>query len=171
MPLDVDVSRALRSPADLASLVQAVLTASEHDEFTWIEWKNGIVLGDREGRVNIARHILGMANRPVEEASRYAGGCGYIVIGAEPGECGGVTQIDPADLDSGLRPYLGSDGPRWTPQYVSAQGKSVLVITVDPRGRGTLPAPTSLRRRSRPSGGSRHSRRLRRCRTSSGRVR
>ena len=136
MPLNVDSSRALRSPKELADLVQAVLTASANDETTWIEWKNGLVLVDRDARVKLARHILGMANRPVDEASRQAGGCGYIVIGAEPANCGGVTEIDPADLDGGLRPYIGSDGPRWSPHYVNSQGKSVLVITVDPPRRG-----------------------------------
>jgi hypothetical protein len=136
MPLNIDSSRALRSPQELADLVQAVIGASENDESTWVEWKNGLVLREKGTRVEITRRILGMANRPPEEAARHAGGCGYIVIGAEPGFCGGVNEIDPADLDAGLRPYLGSDGPRWSPQYVKVQGKSVLVITVDPPRRG-----------------------------------
>jgi len=136
MPLVIDSSRAFRSPKELADLIQAVLTASPNDEATWLEWKNGLVLTDKEVRVHIARHILGMANRAVEEAARHAEGCGYIVIGAEPGHCGGVTEIDPADLDAGLRPYLGSDGPRWSAQYLKSQGNSVLVFTVEPPRRG-----------------------------------
>jgi hypothetical protein len=136
MALIIDSSRAFRSPKELADLIQAVLMASPNDEATWIEWKTSLALADKEVRVNLARHILGMANRPVEEAAQHAEGCGYIVIGAEPGLCGGVTEIDPANLDAGLRSYLGSDGPRWSAQYLKSQGKSVLVITVEPPRRG-----------------------------------
>ena len=136
MPLIIDSSRALRSPQDVAGLVQAVLAASPNDESDWVEWKNGLLLRDKEARVEIARHILGMANRRPEEAARHTEGCGYVVVGAEPGCCGGVVETDPADLDAGIQPYLGSDGPRWGMQYVLSQTNSVLVITVEPPRRG-----------------------------------
>jgi hypothetical protein len=138
MPLNMDSSRAFRSPQEVTRLVQAVLGASPNDESDWIEWKNGFSLRDKRARVEIARHILGMANRLPEDAARHAEGCGYIVIGAEPQRCGGVEEVDPADLDAGLRPYLGSDGPRWGLQYVTPNtpGDSVLVITVEPPRRG-----------------------------------
>jgi hypothetical protein len=72
-----------------------------------------------------------MANRTVAAAERNAGGCGYIVIGAEAGSVSGVTEIDPAALGQGVQPYLGSDGPSWGMAYVPAASKSVLVITVE----------------------------------------
>lgn len=79
----------------------------------------------------IARHVLGMANRYPERAVRYAGGCGYVVVGAEPGSCAGVVEVDPAVLSQGIQPYLGSEGPGWGAQYVRHNGKSVLVVTVE----------------------------------------
>lgn len=139
MSLVIDSSRSFRSPLEVTGLVQAILGASPNDESDWVEWKNGaLMLGQKAAYFAIARHILGMANRLPEDAMRHAEGCGYIVVGAEPGQCQGVTEIDPADLDAGIRPYLGSEGPRWSAQYVKPQphGGSVLVVTIEPPRRG-----------------------------------
>ena len=139
MPLVVDSSRAFRSPLEVTALVQAIIGASPNDESDWVEWKNGaLMLGQKTAYFAIARHTLGMANRLPESAALHAEGCGYIVIGAEPGQYQGVTEVDPADLDAGIRPYLGSDGPRWSAQYVRPEpnGGPVLVVTVEPPRRG-----------------------------------
>lgn len=139
MPLVIDSSRAFRSPLEVTGLVQAIVGASPNDESDWVEWKNGaLMLGQKAAYFAIARHALGMANRLPGNAALHAEGCGYIVVGAEPGQYQGVTEVDPADLDAGIRPYLGSDGPRWSAQYVKPQphGGSVLVVTVEPPRRG-----------------------------------
>ena len=120
----------------LPRLYRPFWPASPNDESTWIEGKSDLDLSGKVGQVVVARQILGMANRSPEVAAQHAEGLGYIVIGAEPNNCCGVVELDPADLDAALRPYLGPEGPRWSPQYVKAQGKSVLVITVDPPRRG-----------------------------------
>ncbi len=73
-----------------------------------------------------------MANRRVADAQRQAGGCSYIVIGAEPGSISGVTEIDRADLDQAVQMYLGSGGLAWGAVYVCSGKASVLVITVEP---------------------------------------
>ncbi len=39
---------------------------------------------------------------------------------------------DPADLDAGLRRFLGSDGPIWAAQDIAVGGTSIAVLTVDP---------------------------------------
>jgi hypothetical protein len=120
-------------------LVEAVVLADPNDESDWVEWKDGLVLSNKDGIVQLARHILGMANRGVGEAARFAEGCGYVIVGAEPGKCGGVTSIDPADLDSKIITYTGADGPSWSPQYVPCRGVQVLVITVEPPRWGQRP--------------------------------
>lgn len=94
------------------------------------------VLGRKETQVTIARHILGMANRRVADALRQAGGCGYIVIGAEPGSVTGVAETDPADLSQWIQVYLGSAGPSWSASYIPVTGASVLVVTVEPPAAG-----------------------------------
>src|ERR1700691_6528651 len=71
-----------------------------------------------------------MANRRTEQARLHAEGCGYLVIGAEPGNVTGVHELDPADLTNAIRPYVGADGPVWTPGYVQLTSVSVLVIVV-----------------------------------------
>jgi hypothetical protein len=113
-------------------LVEAVLNASENDESDWIEWKSGLDLRGKETQGTLARHILGMANRRPEHAARYAAGCGYIIVGAEPGRCAGVAEVDPAVLSQGMHPYLGAEGPGWAAQYVNRDGVSVLVVSVEP---------------------------------------
>ncbi len=136
MPLIIDSSRALRTPHDAARLVQAIVAASPNDESDWVEWKSGLLLRDKENACQVARHILGMANRLPLAAATHAEGCGYVVVGAEPGRCAGVTEIDPADLGGVIQPYLGPDGPGWGAQYVRHQGCSVLVVTVEPPRHG-----------------------------------
>ena len=53
------------------------------------------------------------------------------MIGASPEALGGVTQIDPEQLVSKIRPYVGS-AVTWTPEYVEIDGTVVLVIIVEP---------------------------------------
>ena len=137
MALVIDAAGALRNPQELTDLVQAILNAQPQDESDWIEWKSTLDLSQRETHGTIARHILGMSNRKPEDATRHAGGCGYIVVGVEPGNCAGVTPVDPAVLGQGVLPYLGSGGPGWSAQYVQASGRSVLVVTAEPPQAGS----------------------------------
>jgi hypothetical protein len=65
-----------------------------------------------------------------ETAARFCEGRGSVVIGAEPGQLAGVAEVDPADLSQWWTPYLGVDGPRWVPHWVSVSGKAVLVVEV-----------------------------------------
>jgi hypothetical protein len=136
MAVLIDSSRPLRTPHELAGLVSAIAAASPTDETDWLEWKSSMNLGQREAQVAIARHILGMANRRVADAHTHAGGCGYLVIGAEPGSIDGIAEIDPANLDQAVQAYLGSGGPSWSAAYVRSAGRSVLVITVEPPAAG-----------------------------------
>jgi hypothetical protein len=131
MAVVIDTSRALRTPGDLVSLVRAIVAALPEDELDWIEWKCSGDLSDKSTQGTIARHILGMANRRPEQAALRAQGCGYLVFGAEPGSVPGVTPVDPSQLDQGVQPYLGPDGPAWSPQYVQEAGATVLVITAE----------------------------------------
>ena len=114
----IDTRLPLRSSEELAGLVNAVVAASANDETDWLEWKSGLDLKRKENQVTIARHILGMANRRVADATRQAGGCGYLVIGAEPGSVAGVAEVDPADLSQAIQIYLGSAGPSWSASYI-----------------------------------------------------
>ncbi|MFC8822427.1 AlbA family DNA-binding domain-containing protein [Streptomyces rochei] len=132
MALNVDHSKAFRTPLQLRSLVEAVKLAGEHDENDWIEWKSNYNLSEKQTKATLARHILAMANRSVEKSTQAANGYGYILVGVEPGAVTGVTTIDLADLESGIRPYLGPHGPEWIPSYVTVDDKEVLIIAVDP---------------------------------------
>lgn len=82
--LNLDTSRPLRGYTQLTSLMDAVYAALPEDEADWIEWKGQWDFSTNGGRGHTARHILGMANRVPDVASRIAGGCGYIVFGVEP---------------------------------------------------------------------------------------
>src|ERR1022692_1135514 len=131
MAVQIDQTRELRTPNALAQLVYAVTQVSPNDELDWIEWKCGLDLAAGRLRAPIARHVLGMANRRPDQARLHAEGCGYLVIGAEPGKITGVAELDPADLSNAMRPYLGAEGPVWTPGYVRDFAVPVLVIVVN----------------------------------------
>ncbi|MCX4415644.1 ATP-binding protein [[Kitasatospora] papulosa] len=132
MVLNISTDRPLRSPRQLLELAEAIRDAGEHDENDWIEWKSSYDLTKKEVKATIARHIIGMANRPPEKSSTTCQGYGYIVIGVEPKNVEGVASIDLADLDSGLQAYLGHQGPEWSASYVTLDGKTVLILTIEP---------------------------------------
>jgi len=132
MAVQIDTSRALRRPDELAALVGAVVQALQDDELDWIEWKSGLDLSAKSVQGTLTRHILGMANRQPDAAAAHMQGCGYIVVGAEPGGARGITPVDPAQLSQGILAYAGSDGPAWWPQYVQGGDAQVLVVVVEP---------------------------------------
>jgi hypothetical protein len=134
--LKIDTSGPLRSHTQLRALVEAIHTAGEHDELDWIEWKSALNLGEHIERGVVAFHILGMANRDSDVARRVAGGCGYIVVGVEPGNCLGIATVDPADLEPQIQRFLGAQGPTWQPVWVEYCGVTVLVVIVDPPSQG-----------------------------------
>jgi hypothetical protein len=118
-------------PVGLPALVAAIEQAHPHDETDWIEWKSQLNLSLTEHIVQVSRHILGMANRDTEVASRTAGGCGYVVVGIEPGSCQGIDPVDPATLEAQIRRFVGDSGPIWQALWVNHVGRHVLVVVVD----------------------------------------
>lgn len=137
MPLGIPTDRAFRSRHDLCALVRAIRDApSSEMEQDWIEWKAAEKLLASSCLGEIARHVIGFANRSPEEAARIVGGCAYLLIGVEPGRLASAEVIDSAQLDQGLERYLGTDGPQWRPDYVEVDGNTVLVVTVEAPRRG-----------------------------------
>jgi hypothetical protein len=132
MTLWIDTSRALTTHEERAALVRAVVAAQPEDELDWIEWKIAGDLSTRPTQGTIARHILGMANRLPDRAALHAGGCGYLIMGAQPGSTPGIARVDPARLGQGVQSWLGTEGPAWWPHYDEEQGVPVLVVTVAP---------------------------------------
>ena len=65
------------------------------------------------------------------ESKQWAGGCSYLVIGAEPGNIRGVSPIDNENFHAGVSRFV-RETVRWSPQYIQHEGKQVLVITVEP---------------------------------------
>jgi hypothetical protein len=76
--------------------------------------------------------VIGFANRQPDVAAAFAEGCGYLLLGVEPGTLPGVTTLDIADIESGVVRYLGADGPRYLPTFVDIGGQHVLVVTTEP---------------------------------------
>ena len=134
--LSLDTSRPLRSAGELTALVQAISEASSNEtEPDWLEWKREAYLDDRRWQAQIAKFIAGFANRDPTVAKGQVGGCAYLVIGTEPGNVGGISVIDNADLYAGISRFVGTT-VRWSPHYVQESGNQVLVITVEPPAYG-----------------------------------
>jgi hypothetical protein len=140
--IPIDTSQPLLRPSQLDALVRAVANADDHDEHDWIEWKSNLDLSSSEGKWHIVKQILGFSNRTVSTAARHAAGHAYLLAGVEPGALTGVASVDHADLTSSIDRYVGA--ARWTPEYVTVDGKSVLVVIIDPPKPGD--PPFSLRK-------------------------
>lgn len=131
MSLRIDTERAFRTPAELDDLVDAIVESDGKtgQESHWVEWKGPLLIDKAEGQFQIARTILGFANRDPERAARDCEGVAYLVVGAEPQSVPGVDAIDFADLGQGIDRYV--QGVRWAPHYVAHDDGTVLVIVVE----------------------------------------
>jgi len=134
----LDPTGPIRGADALEQLLVYVHTTNPNNETDWLEWKRGLDLTKAEGKIAVARTILGFANREPASARRHADGCAFMVLGLEPGSVTGQDSIDPSALTQGLRPYLGSQGqsPVWSALWGSFEGVGVLVIMVEPPGQG-----------------------------------
>jgi len=130
--IEVDRTVSMRTKAQLLELVQAVVEAEPVDEAEWIEWKSTLNLGNKDGQFQVARAVLGFANRMPDDAARWCGGEGYLLVGVQPGGVVGVDAVDAADFAPGVDAYTGAgDGPRWEPAWLRVKGRMVLVVIVD----------------------------------------
>ena len=133
MALEIDTSQPFLTPSSRRKLAEAVRDApAAESEPDWLEWKSAVDLGEKRWSAEIARHIIGFANRMPDKAERAAGGFAYLLLGAEPANLCGVTQIDNAALEAGVTAYTGHDGPQWSPEYIELEALSILVITIAP---------------------------------------
>jgi len=139
MALDIDTTTPLRTPDQLANLILAIRNAEPQDETHWLEWKCGVDLSQREWQARVARFILGVANRPQRIAALVVGGCGYLVLGAEPGRLESMALPDSASLGDGLRRYIGPNRPPFTAIPVVVEGHVIVVIIVEPTGPADRP--------------------------------
>lgn len=154
---EVDITAPFRGIPRLVALVRYVLATSAPNEADWIEWKVGLDLAKPAGRFAVARQIIGFANRHPSRAALHAGGCSYLVVGAEPGNLAGWAPMDHAKVEQAIRPYVGDDGPLWQPYTVQVDGVDVLVLSVEPPALGD-PIHTLRKEYSDPTGGDRRSR-------------
>ena len=134
--LGFDTTRAPETPRDFLRLVEAIYTANHQDETDWLEWKSHLDLSERRDQFILAKGVLGMANRQPDSAEQYCQGLGVIVIGVEPSNQPGVSRLDPAIITDALERYVGSDGPLWSHRYIEHRSRDVLIVSVDPPGRG-----------------------------------
>lgn len=129
---EIDTAKSFRSVQRLRELVRYVLGTSPDNETDWIEWKCGHDLTTAAGRFAVSKQIIGFSNRDPRRAAVHAGGCAFIVLGAEPGNLEGQPALDPSKVEAGISPFVGTDGPQWSPLTIDVDGKAVVVITVEP---------------------------------------
>jgi hypothetical protein len=132
MALALATDRALRTLDEQNSLLAAIFAAHPTEETEPVEWKGPVDLAIKSAWVDVvARTILGMANRGVDTAASAFEGCGYLVLGLEPGTVRGVARVDSAVVSDRLDRYLGRPPPRysWTP--LTWRGETVVVVTIE----------------------------------------
>jgi hypothetical protein len=130
--LPIDSSRPIRTRAEQIALVEAIRDApTSEQETNSLEWKGSLDLASKRDLTKIVKTVVGFANRQPGEAAKAFSGCAYLLIGVEPGILAGVQPVDAAKLESGLTPYIGPV-VQWRPDYVEVDGKTVLVVAVEP---------------------------------------
>jgi hypothetical protein len=79
------------------------------------------------------------------DSDLHAEGYAYLIVGAEPNNLVGITPVDPANLRPQVQRYVGP-AVNWRGEYVSVEGKHVLVVIVDPpqHGDGIHPVRNQL---------------------------
>src|ERR1700733_7766983 len=133
MSLGLGTSKAVRGRHGRLGLVTAVRDAlASEQETNWLKWKGAPRLTARETEATIAKAVIGFANRAPDVAARAMEGCAYLLVGVEPGgNLSGVVPIDQAKLEAGVAVYVGQHVD-WDAAYVELEGKSVVVVTVEP---------------------------------------
>ena len=127
----MDITKQPRRISEWEAVLHAVFNANDSDEQTWLEWKSTLDLRSKEQMATVvAKAIIAMANRDPGKAATTVGGIGILLIGIEPGSVQGVQPVDNADLDKLVTPYVGADGPVWSPHWTQFQGRTVLIIEV-----------------------------------------
>jgi hypothetical protein len=129
----MEVARRLAGPSEKATLVRAIRDgATSLVETDWLEWKSTLDLGQVADQVEVARQILGFANRAPEQANRIAEGHAYLLVGVAEGQLAGIPRLDLAALENALIPWIGSGAlaPRWDPQVLEVEGARLLLIEV-----------------------------------------
>jgi hypothetical protein len=114
-------------------MIEAVRDAEAHElELDCLEWKSRVELREKRWKAEIARQVLGFANRDPDVAARTFEGSAYLLMGVEPGGVCGIQPVDAAELEDGVTRYVGTDGPQWDPRYEEVGRATVLVVTVEP---------------------------------------
>lgn len=135
MALSTSTATAVRSLAQYRELVEAIYHAPQAEQETFsLEWKSEAALAEKRWQAELGKQILAFANRDPELAAKQFGGCGYIVVGARPGQLAGTAVYDTAKVEAWLSAYVGRtpEAPEWAPTYLEVEGKSILVLTVEP---------------------------------------
>ena len=133
MTLLIDSRHAFLTPAELVPPPGAhPRRAASRSEPDWVEWNSIVDLRAKRWHAEIGRQVIGMTKPGTRSGHRRREGYGYVVFGVSPGEVVGSDPMTSRDLDVGVTPYLGADGPTWTPQFPEIDGKTVLIVTVPP---------------------------------------
>lgn len=130
--LNLSFDRAARSHTERLALINAIKGAPPTEpETDWVEWKSQIDLTTPEWRFKCAKSVLGFGNRDPSFAAQHFDGCAYLVVGVEPGGLTGTTAHDPADVERWLGRYVASGEPQWRVDYMEADGRTVMLISVE----------------------------------------
>lgn len=123
--------------AHLPVLVAAVRDANlSEPETTAVEWKRWLDLDNAQVRFDLARHLLGFANRAVDVAQRSFAGYAYLLVGVEPGRLEGVSLPDPARLGDALSRFIAPGSPHWELHLACVEERTVAVLEVAPPQHG-----------------------------------
>jgi hypothetical protein len=86
----LNLTQRLRRPSERLALVEYIASSPTLQENEHLEWKSGYDLGKRPDAGEVAKQLVGFANRDPARAQRQTGGFAYVLLGIEPGAVTGV---------------------------------------------------------------------------------
>lgn len=127
----------------LRSILDHVVAVGDEAETRYLEVKSTLNLASLEGVVEVAKFLLGTANRLPQAASRHFHGYAVLVIGAQRGEARGIARgIEAHELEDRLRPYLGPQFPSFEFGRITVDADhEVLFVIAQPPEDGQPPFP------------------------------
>lgn len=129
----VDTSRVPRGEIAARTLVDAVVAGDDRLERHYLEIKGPLDLTTKKDQAKLVKFILGAANRMPDKAAAAFEGYAVMIIGATAGAAPGVPPVEALVIENAVRPFIGTDGPRWDLVRVPvAGGNDVLLLLVDP---------------------------------------
>lgn len=142
---DYDMSHRPEGPEERRDFVNFLLGKSELRETDYLEVKSEFNLQSKNDQAKVAKFVLGAANRNPGDARQHLDGFAVFVAGVGRDDIVGIAGEETIDLGDRVGKIIGpkGSGPKWYPEFVEFDDKTVMLVFVHPPTEELYPALAS----------------------------